>query len=310
MNFIQETQSFEVLKQYFIPAIYHRILEGRKKVYQLSISIEGIEKVIKKSAKPFQHSSFNKVITGGVKRMEKLFAPEQLNLEIILYKKPNLNQLDLSFELVNKNVFKIGKEEYYASIMVEYSYSKMNVVTYYPIVYRQTCSNGQVAVMSKNFKEVIETNKIFDIGCDWSKCTFESYQRKLADYFEILQNNQKSGLFDDEDFELFEMNAMRKMEQVLKIKSNNLDNDRIVENINNPQIFFRRNIEMLGRNQFAVWNAITDFASRERDIVKRNSMILNAGKFLSNEIEKTLNKQKRDWSDNLIWGEVLRIAKN
>ena len=309
MKFIQDTQPFEILKQYFIPAIYHRILEGRKKVYQLSISIEGIEKVIKKSVKPFEHTSYNKVITGAVKRMEKLFAPEQLNLEVILYKKPNLNQLDLSFELVNKELFKIGMEEYYASIMVEYSYSKMDFVTYYPIIYRQTCSNGQVAIMSKNFKEVIATNKIFDIGCDWSKCTFESYQRKLTNYFEILQDNLQGGLFDEEDFELFEMNAMRKMEQVLKIKSNNSDIDRNFDNMNNPQRFFRRNVEMLGRNQFAVWNAITDFASRERDIEKRNVMFLNAGKFLSNEVEKTLNKQKKYWSDNLIWGEVLQIAK-
>ena len=62
MKFLQDAQSFEILKPYFIPAIYHRIIEGRKKVYQLSISIEGIEKVIKKSAKPFQHTSLNKVI--------------------------------------------------------------------------------------------------------------------------------------------------------------------------------------------------------------------------------------------------------
>jgi hypothetical protein len=44
MKFLQDAQPFEILKPYFIPAIYHRIIEGRKKVYQLSISIEGIEK--------------------------------------------------------------------------------------------------------------------------------------------------------------------------------------------------------------------------------------------------------------------------
>lgn len=310
MNFIQETQSFEVLKQYFIPAIYHRIFEGRKKVYQLSISMEGIEKVVKKSTKPFEHTSYNKVITGAVKRLEKLFAPEQLNLEVVLYKKPNLNQLDLSFELVNKNLFKIGKEEYFASIMVEYSYSKMNVVKYYPIIYRQTCSNGQVAVMSKNFTEVITTDRIFEIGCDWSKCTFESYQRILNNYFEILQNNRQGNLFDNEDLVSFERNALRKMEQVLKITfSENMEINKDYDNSHNPKKYIIRNINLLGKNQFAVWNAITDYASRERDIVKRNAMFLNAGKFLSNEVEKTLNKQKKDWSDNLIWAEVLRIAK-
>lgn len=310
MNFTQDTQSFEVLQQYFIPAIYHRILEGRKKVYQLSISLEGIEKVIKKSAKPFEHTSYNKVITGAVKRMEKLFAPEQLNLEVILYKKPNLNQLDLSFELVNKNLFKIGKEEYYATIMAEYTYSKMNLVTYYPIIYRQTCSNGQVAVMSKKFTEVITTDKIFEIGCDWSKCTFESYQRKLNNYFEILQNNRQGSLFDNEDLSSFERNALSKMEQVLKITfSENMEINSDLDDSHNPERYITQNINLLGQNQFAVWNAITDYASRERDIVKRNAMFLNAGKFLSNEVEKTLNKQKKDWSENLIWGEVLRIAK-
>lgn len=306
MKFIQDTQSFEVLKPYFIPAIYHRILEGRKKVYQLSISIDGVEKVIKKSAKPFEHASFNKVITGAVKRMEKLFAPDHLDLEVILYKKPSLQQLELSFELVNKNLFKIGNEDYFASIMCEYSYSKMNIVTYYPIIYRQTCINGQVAIMSKNFIETISADKIFDIGCEWSKCTFETYQRKLKDYFEIIQFNR----FIEED-ETFELNAIRKMERVLKV---NIQNDRTetlanFEDSPNAERIISNNIETLGQNQFAVWNAITDFASRERDVNKRNQMFLNAGKFLSNEVEKTLNKRDKEWSENLIWSEILRLAK-
>jgi hypothetical protein len=177
--------------------------------------MDGVEKVIKKSAKPFEHASFNKVITGAVKRMEKLFAPEHLNLEVIIYKKPNINQLEISFELVNKNIFKIGNEDYFASIMCEYSYAKMNVVTYYPIIYRQVCSNGMVSVMSKNFTESISTDKIFDIGCEWSKCTFETYQRKLKEYFEILQF--RDDVLPDEPNDNFEAKAIRKMERVLKI---------------------------------------------------------------------------------------------
>lgn len=306
MKFIQDTQSFEVLKPYFIPAIYHRMLEGRKKVYQLSISIDGVEKVIKKSTKPFEHASFNKVITGAVKRMEKLFAPDHLDLEVILYKKPSRYQLELSFEIVNKNLFKIGNEDYFASIMCEYSYSKMNVVTYYPIIYRQVCSNGMVSVMSKNFTETISTDKIFDIGCEWSKCTFETYQRKLKDYFEIIQFNR----FIEED-ETFELNAIRKMERVLKVNIQN-DTTEVLANFEdspNADRIISNNIETLGQNQFAVWNAITDFASRERDVNKRNQMFLNAGKFLSNEVEKTLNKRDKEWSENLIWNEILRLAK-
>ena len=91
MKFSQDTQPFEILKQYFIPAIYHRILEGRKKTFQLSLSFDGVEKIIKKSPKTFIHASFNQVITGAVLRMEKLFAPEELSLEVILFKKPTLN---------------------------------------------------------------------------------------------------------------------------------------------------------------------------------------------------------------------------
>lgn len=309
MKFIQDTQSFEVLKPYFIPAIYHRILEGRKKVYQLSISIDGVEKVIKKSAKPFEHASFNKVITGAVKRMEKLFAPDHLDLEVILYKKPSLHQLELSFELVNKNLFKIGNEDYFASIMCEYSYSKMNVVTYYPIIYRQVCSNGMVSVMSKNFTETISSDKIFDIGCEWSKCTFETYQRKLKDYFEILQYGDDK-LFD-ETTGSFESKAIRKMERVLKISimPQNIEVLREFDSNHNAESILSDNIETLGYNEFAVWNAITDFASRERDVTKRNQMFLNAGKFLSNEVEKTLNKRDKEWSENLVWNQILRIAK-
>lgn len=309
MKFIQDTQSFEVLKSYFIPAIYHRILEGRKKIYQLSISMDGVEKVIKKSAKPFEHASFNKVITGAVKRMEKLFAPDHLDLEVILYKKPSLNQLELSFELVNKNLFKIGNEDYFASIMCEYSYSKMNVVTYYPIIYRQVCSNGMVSVMSKNFTETISSDKIFDIGCEWSKCNFETYQRKLKDYFEILQYGDDK-LFD-ETTGSFESKAIRKMERVLKISimPQNIEVLREFDSNHNAESILSDNIETLGYNEFAVWNAITDFASRERDVTKRNQMFLNAGKFLSNEVEKTLNKRDKEWSENLVWNQILRIAK-
>jgi hypothetical protein len=309
MKFIQDTQSFEALKPYFIPAIYHRILEGRKKVYQLSISMDGVEKVIKKSAKPFEHASFNKVITGAVKRMEKLFAPDQLDLEVILYKKPSLNQLELSFEIVNKNLFKIGNENYFASIMCEYSYSKMNTVTYYPIIYRQVCSNGMVSVMSKKFTETISTDKIFDIGGEWSKCTFETYQRKLKDYFEILQYGDDK-LFD-ETTGSFESKAIQKMERVLKISiiPKNIEVIREFDSNHNAENILSDNIETLGYNEFAVWNAITDFASRERDVTKRNQMFLNAGKFLSNEVEKTLNKRDQKWAENLVWNEILRIAK-
>lgn len=312
LNFLQNTLPFDVLKPYFLPAIYHRIIAGKRKLYQLSISIDGVEKVIKKSVNPFVHTSFNKVITGGVMRMEKLFAPEHLNLEVLLYKKPTFNSLELSFELVNKNSFIIGKETYIASIMVEYSYNKMNTVTYFPIIYRQICSNGMVSIMSKNFTETISADKIFDIGCEWSRCTFETYQRKLKDYFEILKNNDDIIIEDIEN--TFEQKAIRKLERVLKISSNIQDQSSLIKNEyterdgRNAASIVSDNIRTLGENQFAVWNAITDFASRETNIEKRNQMFFNAGKFLSNELEKTLNKKNKEWSENLVWNEILKIA--
>jgi hypothetical protein len=310
MNFIQDTQSFEVLKQYFIPAIYHHISQGRSKFYQLSVSMEGVEQVIKKSSKPFEHTGFNKVIMGAVMRMDKLFAPEHLNLEVILFKKPTLNNLEIAFELVNKNKFMIGNEAYIASIMVEYSYSKMNTVTYYPIIYRQVCSNGMVAVMSQNFTEKIAVDKIFEIGCDWSRCTFETYQRKLKDYFEILQNERQ--ILNDEQDRDFEIKIIRKMERVLKTSIQNNREEMLFSEMppsQNASSIISENVERLGNNDFAIWNAITDFASRESDVNLRNQMFLNAGRFLSNEMEKTLSKNKIAWAENLIWNQVLRIAK-
>jgi hypothetical protein len=313
MNFIQETQSFEELKQYFIPAIFHRIIDGKKKVYQLSIAVEGTEVIIKKAIKPFVHTGFNKVIMGAVLRMERLFAPEQLQLEVILFSKPNLQNQKISFELINKNEFKIGNEIYIASIMAEYDYAKMGVVTYYPIIYRQVCSNGMMALMTSNFTETIPADKIFDIGCEWSRCTFETYQRKLTDYFELLKQGDNSGTNVKNNIDdAFMQNATQKIERVLKV--NFWDNQKIEgvadwSPIDDMNSILSKNLELYGYTEFAVWNAITEIASSEYEVEKRNEMFLNAGKYLANEMEKTLNKSRTVWSDNMVWDDVLRIAR-
>jgi hypothetical protein len=309
MKFIQDTEKFEALKPYFIPAIYHPILVGKKKFYQLSISIDGKEQIIKKSSKKFVHTGFNKVITGAVMRMRKLFAPEKLNLEVILYKTPTHNALDLSFELVNKNTFTIGNETYFASIMVEYSYSKMEIVKYYPIIYRQTCSNGMVAVMAQNFSELVPADKLFKIGCEWTRCNFESYQRKVANYYELLK---RPDLTSKKINENFEENALIKLQKVLKVnlKSISSETNMEVSPTRDAQNVIGRNREELGNSQFAVWNAITDFASRQNDVSVRNEMFMNAGKYLSNEMEKTLDKNQQLWSENLYWEEIDRMSKN
>jgi hypothetical protein len=313
MNFIQETQNFEALKQYFIPAIYHRIIDGKKKVYQLSIAIEGTEVIIKKAVKPFVHTGFNKVIMGAVLRMERLFAPEQLQLEVILFSTPNLQNQKISFELINKKEFKIGNEIYIASIMAEYDYAKMGVVTYYPIIYRQVCSNGMMALMTSNFTETIPADKIFDIGCEWSRCTFETYQRKLTDYFELLKQGDNSGTNVKNNIDdAFMQNATQKIERVLKVDF--YDNQKIEDvagwsPIDDMNSILSKNLELYGHTEFAVWNAITEIASSEYEVEKRNQMFIRAGKYLANEMEKSLNKSKTVWADNLVWDDVLRLTK-
>lgn len=310
MRFIQDTQPFEVLKQYFIPAIYHRMVEGKKKFFQLSVAMEGTEVIIKKSTKTFVHTGFNKVIMGAVMRMEKLFAPEHLQLEVILYQAPNLQTQKISFELVNKKEFKIGNEGYIVSIMAEYDYAKMQVVTYYPILYRQVCSNGMMAVMTSNFTETIAADKIFDIGCEWTRCTFETYQKKLVDYFEMLINDDELSLV--EDYRELQQLIIKKLERVLKVNLSIRNEDNLFEVGNdsqNTEQIITDNLFHLGHNEFAIWNIITEYASRENNIEKRNQMFINAGKYLSNEVEKTLNKNKTVWADNLVWDDVVRIAK-
>ena len=283
MRFIQDTQAFETLKPYFIPAIYHRIIDGKKKVYQLSIVLEGAELIVKKSAKDFVHTAFNKVIMGGVLRMEQLFEPEKIHLDLILHSAPSENDLSIEFELVNRTPFIIAGEDYIASIMVEYSYSKMDVVTYMPIIYRQTCSNGMVSVMTKRFSEKVSADKIFEIGCEWSRCTFEKYR----------------------------INAIKQMERVLKIRMNeeNSNSRNIMPDRDRARNQLGRYIEQLGMNQFAVWNAITDFASQERNLQDRNRLFLNIGKYLSNELEKSLATQNKKWSERITWDEALSKAK-
>lgn len=309
MRFRQEAESFEILKPYFIPAIHHRMLKGRRKVYQLSLSMEGIEKIVKQSSKAFVHTSFNQVITGAVLRMKKLFEPEELNLEVVLSKKPTLNNLEISFELINRNLFKIGQEEYYASVLCEYSYDKMDKVNYYPIIYREVCSNGMVSVMAKNFTESVAADKIFEIGCEWSRCSFENYQNKLKDYFEQLKQEE----LDDKNEDKLEQEIIRKMEKVLGVRITREEKSMLKEidfDQPSPDDIIHRNLRTLGNNQFAVWNSITDFASTERDMDKRNRMFLNAGKFISEEMEKSLNKKNNSKTENLLWSQILSIAKN
>jgi hypothetical protein len=307
MRFIQDTKPFETLKPYFIPAIYHHIIDGKKKVYQLSIVLDGTELVVKKSAKDFLHTAFNKVIMGGILRMEHLFEPEKIHLEVILHSTPLENDLSIEFELVNRTPFVIAGEDYIASIMVEYSYSKMDVVTYLPIIYRQICKNGMINVMTKRFSEKVSADKIFEIGCEWSRCTFENYKRKLDNYFTQMINSDESKT----NTEKFRNDALQQMERVLKMSmgEENSEMREVMSNRDRARNSLGMNIEKLGTNQFAVWNAITEFASEQSNLQDRNRLFMNIGKYLSNELEKSLATQNKKWSERITWDEALSKAK-
>jgi len=307
MYFIQDAKPFENLKPFFIPAIYHRIIDGKKKVYQLSVVLDGSELIVKKSPKDFIHAGFNKVIMNGLLRMERLFEPEKIHLEVIIHSSPLENDLSIEFELVNRTPFIIAGEEYIASIMVEYTYTKMDVVTYMPIIYRQICGNGMVSVMTKRFTEKVSADKIFEIGCEWSRCTFENYNRKLNDYFTQMRNSDESRTTP----EMFQKDAMQQMERVLKMRlgDENSEMRNVMSNRDRTRNNLGMYIEQLGMNQFAVWNAITDFASQQSNLQDRNRLFMNIGKYLSNELEKSLATQNKKWSERMTWDEAIARAK-
>jgi len=306
---INRTQNFAALKEFYIPAICHPILKGRTKTYQLSIPLNGQELIVKKSAKKFKYTSFANVILGSVMRMKKLFAPDSLDLGVHLITTPNSDDLSLSFELVNKKQIRIAGEEYILSIVAEYSYKKMDTVTYFPILYRQTCTNGQVAILGDQFKETISVDKILEIGCEWTRCNFESYISRATTYFEYIRKEQSFSSTAD---------RIRFIEKILKIKnSNSSKRNKKSESTN----FIERdemslsnsieiNLEMLGDNNFALYNAMTEFASRQNNWEVRNRYFIYIGRYLFNEMKKASKANKKHWSESLVWQDVEKLAKS
>ncbi len=305
---INRTQNFATLKEFYMPAICHPILKGRTKTYQLSIPLNGQELVVKKSAKKFKYTSFANVILGSVMRMEKLFAPDSLDLGVQLMTTPNSNDLSLSFELVNKKQIRIASEEYIFSIVAEYSYKKMDIVTYFPILYRQTCTNGQVAILGDQFKETISVDKILEIGCEWTRCNFESYISRATTYFEYIRKEQSFSSTAD---------RIRFVEKILKIKISNsskINKKSISENIferdeTTIKSAIAKNLEMLGDNNFALYNAMTEYASRQNNWEVRNRYFLYIGRYLYNEMKKASKANKKQWSERLVWHDVEKLAK-
>jgi hypothetical protein len=304
---IKQPSPFSSLKEYYLPAIHHPTLAGKKKMYNLSIPLGGKEIQIKRSSKKIKHASFAKVILGAVLRMQKLFQPDKLNLAVIINKRPSEHDLTLEFELVNTNKFIIANEEYFLTIVANYSYAKPDKVTYYPILYRQWCSNGAVSILSEQFKEIIPVEKTLEIGCEWTRCNFESYKNMATSYFEDLKRME-------DDPERLRMNANRLADSLFNLnrakrnRKNDLLESNMIRDRRSVSSNLSRNIEQLGSNQYAVFNAITEYASQEENLELRYQYFLPIGKYLSKEMKKTAKLNKEYWSDSLDWEGLNRLA--
>ena len=303
---IKQPNSFSDLKEFYLPAIHHPILVGKKKMYHLSVPLGGQEIPVKKSAKKIKHTSFANVILGAVLRMKKLFHPEKMDLAVIITRRPNRNDLTLEFELVNRKEFKIGTEPYFLTIVANYSYSKPDNVTYYPVLYRQWCSNGAVTILSEHFKEVISVEKIFEIGSDWTRCNFEDYKNLVNEYFESLHRievpqNQLRSDVDRLVLSVLETNrtTLNRNDQVDDYSLRAEGRDRV-----RASDLISMYIEQFGNNQLAVWNALTDFASQEQNLQVRNENLMRVGKYLSKEIKKMLKSRQDALSESMSWNEM------
>jgi hypothetical protein len=303
---INQPDSFSKLQEFYIPAIHHQILVRKKKMYSLSIPLEGNEIQIKRSASKIKHTSFAKVILGSVLRMQKLFNPDKIKLGVIINKRPSSNDMTLEFELVNLNKFVIGDEEYFITIVANYSYSQTDKVVYYPILYRQWCINGAVCILSEQFKEVIAADKILEIGCEWTRCNFESYKNRANSYFQYLRrriDSTENLLLSANQLadSIFNLRNQRPKSNRKKTDVENFTDTRSVRGI------LSKYIEHLGSNYFAVYNALTEYASHEHDLQLRYQYMMSIGKYLSKELSKTAKMDKERWSETMDWKSLNRM---
>jgi len=303
---INQTKPLATLQEFYVPAIHRPIMVGKKKMYNLSVSLGTKEIQVKRSAKKIKHASFHDVILGAVRRMGKLFAPDKLSLEVIINKVPCENDLTLEFELFNRNLFVISGEEYFLTIVASYSYNKPDKVTYYPILYRQWCSNGCVSILNEQFKEIIDVDKIHEIGCEWTRCNFETYRKRLDSYFDNLKFQTR----DEESLRL-NLNTLGSKLFNLSTSSEKTNKNRLKDVFDldkrNLDKYFFKNLEQLGNNQFAVLNALTEFASTEGNFELRQKYFMAVGKFIDKEIKKILKLQNELGYGRLSWDELNRI---
>jgi hypothetical protein len=71
--------------------------------------------------------------------------------------------------------------------------------------------------------------------------------------------------------------------------------------------YLSKNMEQLGNNQFAVLNALTEYASQEENLKLRYQYFMTIGKYLSKEMKKNAKISKEYWSESVDWKELNKI---
>lgn len=192
MNYIQNSKDFSNLKESYISAFEN---QNSKNNFELFIPFKGINIKAATSSKKMNFTSFSSVIQGSVLRLKKLFENEHLDLGVCIFEKPEKNSFCLNFELINKTPFIISNEEYFISLIVKYSYEKISSVYYSPVIYRKSCSNGMLALLSNKFKEEVSAKDILNIGCEWTRCNFEEYRATLDKTFEEFKVTNQEKIY-------------------------------------------------------------------------------------------------------------------
>lgn len=306
-NILHDGEPISLLKEFFIPAIHERVKSGKKNVYQLTVPLYGTELLVKRSILPLKHTSFANVITGAVLRMNKLFYPDRPKLKVLFIAKPDPINVTLKFELINETPLLINDEPYFLTILTEYRYDKMDKVSYAPILYRQVCSNGMVSILGERFKETITIDKLFDISVDWSRCSFEQYQKRFSSYlFQLSRtplsitqlNTNVSKLIR----KLINNKRSRRNRAISQYKDISLTPDypkrKLHELINHYT-------EEFGQTSLAVFYILTDFASREPDFNVRYQSFLSIGKYVQTEMIRLVKANFKYWSNSLTWEELI-----
>lgn len=305
MRFRQDFKDFQILQPFYMTAIQSKSASTKK--YTLSVDFQGVRIDVMHSKSKIKFAGFSEVIQGAILRFKKLFKYQSLELRVLVHQKPTKDNVGLAVEILSEEKIEIAGELYYVSVMFKYSYDKPGEVTYFPILYREVCSNGMFAKLSSSFKETIPVSEIYDIKCDWSICNFEDY---CASYAQVIEDFKTNEFHEEEGFQA---EADRLFSTVLDLEveryARSVTLDLIRENPRDvdAESIIQENRNTLGSNRFAILNALTDFASRQEDHAIRHDMFIKIGNFVSSDIDKKLKDENKKLTDTMFWDDLLNF---